>query len=327
MKHVRVGLIGCGNITSTIHLPILKNITLAEVEFIADLEKPIELGADFGVRALDVTDIAALPECDLVFLATPVGVREAYIREFGKRGTFVFTEKPFAVSVEQHKEFLQISALASCNYMKTTFGAIEQIRRIVNEKLFGSLQNIYISEGGIIGATGKPNTHYQTDIRLSGGGILIERGCHTLSQLVHFLHGADFEVRGSDIKWLDGLDIDVKADLLASSDSMVTVSYHVSMIQPVTNIMLLRFEHAVVSFDHTDPASQLLVSSKSGEIKHLLAADTRYPLNLLQAFYMKWRAVIDALMAGSEIDKARETSLTTTRLIESIYSVGGRLRT
>jgi predicted dehydrogenase len=324
LEQVRVGIVGCGNITATIHLPILMNIPNVSVEYLADLQPPHTLAADFGSRAIGIEKNVPLPDCDVLFLATPVGARKDYIEEFGPRDVFIFAEKPFALCGQQHEEFLSLANNVSCNYMKTTFGSITQLKQIMSSRLFGPLRRVIMTEGGIVGATGKSRTHYQTDPSLSGGGILMERGCHSLSQLSHVLEGFSFSVKHAEIKWINALDIDVETIIDGKGDYTVDIRYHLSLIRPVGNRARFEFETACVDFDHTDPSSRLRVTNRDGDSEFYLDRDSAMASSVIQSFYLKWDSVINAYSGRVPIDSAIETSITTTRLIDSIYEAGGR---
>ena len=102
---IKVGVIGAGGISSGVHLPLLSCIDNISIEFIADTINPEILAKTYNTRSIKINDISSLPNCDIVVLAIPVGVKEEYIREFSKRNTYIFTEKPFAIDLETHKNF------------------------------------------------------------------------------------------------------------------------------------------------------------------------------------------------------------------------------
>ena len=117
MPKIKVGVVGAGGISSGVHLPLLSCIDNVSIEFIADTINPEVLGKAYNTKSIKINEISSLPDCDVVLLAIPVGVKEEYIREFSKRNTYIFTEKPFAIDLETHKNFLKLSNKISCNYM------------------------------------------------------------------------------------------------------------------------------------------------------------------------------------------------------------------
>jgi len=183
-----IGVIGAGNITSMVHLPTLSMLDNARLKFIADIQNPRKLASHYKTEGIEIgDDLTLLPDCDVVLLATPVGARERYIREFAKRGTAIFSEKPFAPDLPSHKRYLELTDKVTCNYMRTCYSSVRQLKKIVSSNIFGQVKGAYISEGGIQGATGIEKDHYRTKVDSSGGGVLMETACHPLSQLTFIL--------------------------------------------------------------------------------------------------------------------------------------------
>ncbi|MEZ4642767.1 MAG: Gfo/Idh/MocA family oxidoreductase [Chloroflexota bacterium] len=97
--NLSVGIIGAGKITAFFHLPILKTFSDVRIAYVADVRDPKILAQSHGVHAVLIGEsVDILPSCDIVLLAIPVAVREPYIREFSRRGSYIFSEKPFAIN-------------------------------------------------------------------------------------------------------------------------------------------------------------------------------------------------------------------------------------
>ena len=155
MQNLEIGIIGAGSISSTVHLPLLSCIENVSVKYIADTFDPKDLAKTYNTQSIKITDITSLPDCDIAVLAIPVGVRKKYIQEFSKRKTAIFTEKPFAIDPETHKSFLELSNRISCNYMRIYYNSTRQIKDIITSGIFGPIKKVSITEGGIIGKTGR----------------------------------------------------------------------------------------------------------------------------------------------------------------------------
>src|SRR5262245_33443689 len=105
MTQVEVGIIGAGDVTRLVHLPVLKNYAEVRVGWIADVdtERVDTLGRSFGIdRRIPLDRHIQLPLCDIALLATPVYARRPYLEYFSARGTPILTEKPFALSTYEH---------------------------------------------------------------------------------------------------------------------------------------------------------------------------------------------------------------------------------
>lgn len=259
---------------------------------------------------------------------TPVGVRERYIREFSKRGTGIFSEKPFALNLESHNRFLQLANKVTCNYHRTCFSSVRQLKKIVTSGMFGQVKGAYVSEGGIQGATGIEKESFRTKVELSGGGVLMETGCHTLSQLTFILQGHKVSVRDSELILQGGLDVHAEANLQVTGDKGFNIKFEIGSAKPLRNLCLFAFDNAIVQFDHTDPKSTLRLAPV-GTIKNSnleITSSTAWARTSSQAWYLKWKMFLDKLLAKEDMDVKNETSLDTTRLITEIYEKASKRR-
>lgn len=320
MSKIEVGVIGAGGISSTVHLPLLSYIENIKIKFIADIFEPKELAKSYHTKSIKINDITNLPNCDIVLLATPVGAREEYIREFSKREIPIFTEKPFAIDLETHKNFLKMSKKITCNYMRVYYNSTRQIKNIITSRIFGSLKKVTITEGGIIGKTGRGKDSYQANTKLSGGGILMELGCHTLSQLAFIFN--NISVSKAKIIWQDDFDADVQVIFAVSDTDSFNVDYHITMLKHVESITTLFFEHSIVSFNHLLPDSIINVFDYNNEKQFTINPDNRFASTFGQAYYLKWKTFLDNLLQAQIINTEFETSLETTKMISDIIQKG-----
>lgn len=322
MSTKKIGIIGAGAISTTLHLPLLSCLPNVSIEYIADIESPIELAKVYKTKSIKIDDISTIPDCDLVLLATPVGAREKYVQEFSKRKTPMFTEKPFAVDLETHKRFLDLSDKISCNYMKIHYNSTRQIKNIIASGAFGNLKKVSITEGGIVGKTNRGKDTYQANHNLSGGGIIIESACHTLSQLASIF--SDISVREANVIWEGDFDVEAKTVFDVSGKNHFDVDYTITMIKPVETGATFFFENSKISFNHTIPNSELFVSGYDTDECFTLNKETKYASTANQAYYLKWKSFLDKITNGDIIDTKFETSIKTTELITDIYKKGSK---
>jgi hypothetical protein len=95
-------------------------------------------------------------------------------------------------------------------------------------------------------------------------------------------------------------------------------------LRPLKNLSTWVFETAVVTFDQTDAAAVLQISSLSGSADFALEPSRNFALSREQAFHLKWMHVLKLQRSETEFDAAKETSLNTTILIDDIYRKAGR---
>ena len=320
MQNLEIGIIGAGSISSTVHLPLLSCIENVSIKYIADTFDPKDLANAYNIQSIKITDITSLPDCDIAVLAIPVGVRKKYIQEFSKRKTAIFTEKPFAIDPETHKSFLELSNRISCNYMRIYYNSTRQIKDIITSGIFGPIKKVSITEGGIIGKTGREKSSYQANPKLSGGGLLMETGSHTLSQL-DFLFD-NIVVRESKVIWQDDFDIDAQVVFDISGNNSFSIDYHITMIKPVETLTTFFFEHFELSFNHLVPNPVFTISNHNSEEQFTLCQENRFAATFAQAYYLKWKSFLHQITQGDIIDTKFETSFKTTQMISDIIQKG-----
>lgn len=317
-----IGIIGAGNIASMLHLPLLSSMDIVSIKYVADIRQPRKLASYYKTEGIEIRDdLALLPDCDVVLLATPVGVRERYIREFSKRGTAIFSEKPFALDLESHNRFLRLAQKVTCNYLTTYYSAVRQLKEIVSSGMFGQVKGAYISEGGIQGATGIEKENYRTKVELSGGGVLMETACHTLSQLTFILQGYNVSVRDSEVISQGDLDVHAAANLQVAGDKGFKVKFDIGSAKPLRNVCLFAFDNTIIQFDHTNPKStlRLMPVGNTKSVSLEITPSAAWARSIYQGTYLKWKMFLDALLRKDRIDTKSETSLDTTRIIAEIY--------
>lgn len=319
---LHVGVVGGGNIARRVHLPILSLFKGVSVDYVADVSDPSELARLYNAKAITVKDDpAALPESDIALLATPVGTREAYVREFARRGTALFSEKPFAPDLQTHERFLSYSDRVTCNYMRTCYSAPHQVKKLLEAHTFGALRKIDVGEGGIIGPTGKVGDHYQTRLDLSAGGILMEQGCHTLSQLTFILSKFPIKTVEASVIRQGDFDVDVQATFEVGDGEPIALNYILTSVRPVQSVSRFCFERAVLTYQHARPESRVKISPLELEYDSFeILPDSHWAISDNQAYFLKWKSFIEKIRKGEKIDAMAETSYDTTRLISETYS-------
>ena len=322
MSKIKVGVIGAGGISSAVHLPLLSCIDNVNIEFIADTINPEILAKTYNTKSIKINDVSSLPNCDIALLAIPVGAKEEYIREFSKRNIYIFTEKPFAIDLETHKNFLKLSNKISCNYMRIYYNSTRQIKNIISSGVFGHLKKVSITEGGVMGKTGKSKNSYQADPKLSGGGMLMETSCHTFSQLAFLFN--DISVRQAKIVWEDDFDVESNVIFDVSDNVPFSIDYTATMLKPIETNATFFFEHNKIQFNHLIPNSVFTISSFDSEKQFIIEQEDHFAETFAQAYYLKWKDFLNQMSKGSAIDTEFETSIMTTKIITDIMQKGNR---
>jgi predicted dehydrogenase len=205
MKKLRVGVVGCGNISGI----YLKNCrTMFEnldVVAVADLlpERAAAKAAEFGVaRACSPEELFVSPEVDAVLdLSLPLahaGVRRAAL-EAGKQ---VYGEKPLATELGEAEALVELARSSGLRLgcaPDTFLGAgLQTCRRLIDEGRIGEVvgATAFMLCGGHEGWHPDPAFYYKR-----GGGPMLDMGPYYLHALVSLM-GPIAAVRGFDrITW------------------------------------------------------------------------------------------------------------------------------
>ena len=318
-----IGVIGAGKIASSAHLPVLYNIDEARIKYVADVDakRAKRMGRAYGAQGVSIDDVSSVPECDAALLAIPVTVREPYIEEFGRRGTPVFSEKPFALNPEMHAHFLDQLSDVSCNYLRVCFDSTNKAREIVRSGMFGNVERIVCQEGGIQGATGQSSSGFGAEDEIRDRRLLLDRACHGLSQLLYVFDGGEFAVESSTMKWQRGFDIDVQSELsLHAGGDVIPVDFSLTQVRSIDSVFRIEFENAVVEFDVADPEAQLEIRGDSEPSEPLrLEQNESHASTFAQAAYLRWQSFLRSLSQddSDELKTGMEITKTMTEMYEN----------
>jgi predicted dehydrogenase len=320
-----VGIVGAGHIATVLHMPVIEKMERTRIAYVADIAKAKAERALLGYsgEAVGIDGASSrLPDCDLALITTPVGVRAPYITEFGQRGVPILTEKPFAPDLRTHRKFVDASDTITCNYQYINFSPTRQAARLANTSVFGDLERVEISQG-LAPVSGLGTDHYRGNVELSGGGVLVESGCHTFSQLVHIFE--DLSVVAAELEWTGNIDVAAKLQLkAASADGQVPIDYRLSMVEPLPTMFRFVFENATVGFDHTD-AESVLEITENGEPVTALEPEAAWATSGKEAVYLKWQRFLDDLEEDAS-DSRRTTMRRVTELLDETYDLAGDRR-
>lgn len=184
-----IGIIGCGNISTT-YLglgPLFRGLTMRAC---ADLDMNIARAQAerFSVEALSVEELLASDAVDVVINLTIPDAHFTVSTEALKAGKHVYSEKPLALSVE---DGLQLKALADSRGLRVgcapdTFlgGAHQQARRLLDE---GAIGTVTAGTAHVM-SHGMEHWHPNPDFFfLPGAGPVLDVGPYYVANLINLL--------------------------------------------------------------------------------------------------------------------------------------------
>ncbi|MDW8343031.1 MAG: Gfo/Idh/MocA family oxidoreductase [Verrucomicrobiae bacterium] len=176
---IRMAVVGCGHITRTVHLPVLRKLGV-EVVAVADPDEANRQQALTwapGAKAVPDVGEALRTNCDAVLVATPTSSHGPVGLAVLEAGRHLYMEKPLAMSLEEAamlvraRERFGVVAMMGFNYRFNPL--VERVRCILRS--------------GRLGAVRRVRSWFTTPVRpmpmwrqarASGGGALLELGSH-----------------------------------------------------------------------------------------------------------------------------------------------------
>ena len=189
MANLGIGIIGCGNIsTSYLRLaPLFKGL---EVRAVADInmEAAKARAAEFGTKALSVDDLLAAKDIDIVINLTIPDAHYPVSKAILEAGKHAYSEKPLVLTLEQGTTLRDLAAAKGLKVgcAPDTFlgGAHQQARAVLDEGRIGTI----IAGAAAVQNHGMEAWHPNPDFFfLPGGGPMLDLGPYYVANLINLL--------------------------------------------------------------------------------------------------------------------------------------------
>jgi predicted dehydrogenase len=190
MTKVKVGLIGCGNI-SGIYLKAPKTLDVLDIVAVADLdlERAKAKAAQYNIpKAYSVDELLADPEIELVInLTIPKAHAEVSLTAL-EAGKHVYVEKPLSIDFADGRKLLEIAKEKGLRIgcAPDTFlgGGLQTCRKLVDDGWIGEpiAATAFMMSNGPEGWHPDPEFFYK-----KGGGPMFDMGPYYLTALINLM--------------------------------------------------------------------------------------------------------------------------------------------
>ena len=281
----------------------------------AAVARSYKIGATF-------THISECPDVDAVLVATPVGARKTVIPEALARGWHVFSEKPFALTLEEHDFYIaearrhgrQIAVGQVRRYAKPSATA----RQLIERQFLGPILRVGAAEGFRMRATGRGTGWHMTD-PAAGGGVLMETGSHLVDQVLFVLGARQAVLREAAQRRHLGLELasSLVADVTTNSGETVQCSIELSMLDDLCNGVFIEFPNYILKVGLFFEDSLSLVTAEGETLAQLIP--TEGTDNPTGGFAAEWSDFFEQCRTGRPSIIDAGTVRQTTALIEAAY--------
>jgi predicted dehydrogenase len=189
MAKLGIGIIGCGNISTTyLRLaPLFKGL---KVRAVADInpEAAKARGEEYGVKAQSVDDLLANPEVDVVINLTIPDAHFAVTKRILEAGKHAYSEKPLVLSLKDGKTLRDLATkkglAVGCAPDTFLGGAHQQARAALDEGQVGTIT----SGSAAVLNHGMEHWHPNPDFFfLPGAGPMLDLGPYYVANLINLL--------------------------------------------------------------------------------------------------------------------------------------------
>jgi predicted dehydrogenase len=182
MDKVRVGIIGSGFVAG-IHALSFEHVHDAELVAVAG-KTPGEAAKFAGARGIpnafdDYRAMVERKDIDAVVIAVPNYLHEEMVTAAAQAGKHILCEKPFARTIQEAERMLKV---VNETGVKLVYGEMlcfapkyVRAKRLIDEGAFGRVFLVRQSE-----QHDGPHSPWFWDVNLSGGGVLLDMGCHSI---------------------------------------------------------------------------------------------------------------------------------------------------
>ena len=223
----KIGLVGAGIIGKSYSDIILKN-TDCEIAAVCDtaLERAEEIAAFHNAKSFsDYKEMVEQTQLDAVILNLPHFLHCEAAVYFLQRNINVLLEKPMAMNVEECDRIIEAekasSAKLAVGHLQRYFPAYREVKKILESKIYGNLS--MITE--VRNVNYLPNRpKWFLDKNLSGGGIVMNFGAHTLDKIMYVTDDSVQQAYANLSNPISEDNIEINAQILMKLRSGVSVN-------------------------------------------------------------------------------------------------------
>lgn len=225
MKKLKFALIGTGGIAQT-YAQAFQTSDCCELVAVADVNKNSAkaFAEPFGAKAFaDYKTLAENAEFDAVIVSTPPNTHAEIAEFFMNSGKHVLCEKPLCLSVAEARQMIETAEKTGVVFtMATKFRYCEDVVKAKAILASGILGKVLQFENAFT-AKVDMSKRWNSDAEISGGGVLMDNGTHSVDIVRYFL-GAISEVLAVEAGKTNGLKVDENVKLLAKTAEGIAAS-------------------------------------------------------------------------------------------------------
>jgi len=248
---IRIALVGVGNICRKRHIPCIKRLGLKVVHAVDESEEARLLAtSEFPKISISETLSEIPEETNAAILATPPVLHYEQSKWLLENGINILCEKPLCCTRKQAEELFELahqnSLVLQVGYFRRFHPASNVVQFLLKNSTLGELRECLAFAGHSLRSGDLPPSFFNR--QLSGGGVLMDIGCHVIDRLFSWFGDVSL------VSYFDDFEGGVEANgfVLASGtlhQRQIPIRIQLSRTHNLGFFILLRFNRWNVKVD------------------------------------------------------------------------------
>ena len=246
MKRISLAIIGCGAVAGNYHLPAIAESEQVDLVLLVDknLERARTLAERFSVPHITEDYREVIDKAEAAIVALPHYLHAPVSADLLSQGIHVLVEKPMALTGDECDEMIRAAdeadAILAVGHMRRFYPASQLVKQLLQDEMLGTVLSFDFREGGVYRWQVASDFFFRKE--KAGGGVLIDRGAHTLDMLLWWLGDyAGFEYYDDAMG-----GIEANCELRLEMRSGATGTVELSRTRGLRNSYTLHGEHGTL---------------------------------------------------------------------------------
>tara|TARA_B100000780_G_scaffold254099_1_gene202022 strand:+ start:14383 stop:15393 length:1011 start_codon:yes stop_codon:yes gene_type:complete len=270
-KKLRVGIIGCGELTTSIYLPIINSyVKSMSVVALCDKNtsvlKRIAQDNNISFYSEQVSDL--ISRIDLAIIVVPNAYHFEIAKVLIENNINVLIEKPATINTIEIQSLIQLSSLkksiVAVGHVRRYYQNNIFIKQLISNNTFGKVTEVQFEEGYYV--KGFQETDTFVNKSKSGGGVLIDLGPHLIDLLFWWFGESD------QIKYYDddfGSGVEGECFVTIQFKNNIKASGKLSKTRDLKNKICFEFEHVILTMStKSDSSIELKFKNTTDTLGH-----------------------------------------------------------
>ena len=311
---VRFGMIGAGAIAQS-YVQAIEECEDADLVAVTDVREDAAAAAARVAGCTSFTNIEKMLQSasfDAAIVCTPPATHAEICIRLLERGVHVLCEKPLAVSSDQAEEMLAAAEKSGNKFtMASKFRFVEDVVKAKSIVASGMIGEIVLLENAFTGYVDM-SSRWNSDPSISGGGVLIDNGTHSVDLIRYFL-GPLTQIHAVEGKRIQNLQVEdtVRVFVRTEDEAMGSVDLSWSLNKQLPRYLSVYGARGTVIVGWQESKYR---RSSDEEWTHFGKG-----YNKVQAFRDQINNFTNAILGREELLLQPEDALASVRVIEAAY--------